>query len=144
MINFKSTLIAGSGALLVMAWLFTVQSARAQSQNLSVTVPFDFYAGDLRLSAGDYQAAPVSANFVRLYNPATRESVAFATVSLSTVLGKPSSPKLVFNKYGADHFLSEMWWGLGNQGIAPIPSKLETELAKSFRRVRIEAQARRP
>src|SRR5262249_40389238 len=119
-------------------------SARAQSRSLKVTVPFEFFAGDLRVPAGDYQVEPVVGNFVRLYNPASRASFAFATMSISKTLGESSSPKLIFNKYGADHFLFEMWWGIGGLGISPIRSKMEMELAKAFHPVRVEAQARRP
>jgi hypothetical protein len=144
MIGFKSIRFAGAAALLVMACLFTMHSAQAQSRSLEVTVPFDFYAGNVRLPAGNYEAAPMVNNIVRLYNPATRQSAAFATISISKVIGEVYSPKLVFTKYGEDHFLSEMWWGQGSLGISPIQSKFETELAKALHPVRVEAQAHRP
>jgi hypothetical protein len=144
MTNFKSIRVVGWTALLVAACLFTVHSAQAQSHNLQVTVPFDFFAGDVRVPAGDYKVEPVVGNVVRLYNPASRASFAFPTMSISKTLGGFSSPKLIFNKYGADHFLFEMWWGHGGVGISPIRSKVELELAKALRPVRVEARARRP
>jgi hypothetical protein len=143
MINFKSIQVAGITALLIMASLLTTHSAQAQSRSLEVTVPFEFFAGDVRLPAGEYQVEPTVGNFVRLYNPTTHASFAFATISISKGVREVSSPKLIFTKYGVDHFLSEMWWGHGGAGITPIRSKLEMELAKAVRPVRIEAQAHR-
>jgi hypothetical protein len=126
-----------------MACLFTMHSARAQSHNLEMTVPFDFYVGDVRLPAGNYQAAPFVNNFIRLYNPGTGEGATFPTISISKVFGEIPSPKLIFTKYGEDHFLSEMWWGQGSsQGMSLFRSKLEMQLAKALHPVRIEAQAR--
>src|SRR6516165_4774337 len=100
MTNFKSIRIASGIPLLVAACLFTVHSARAQSHSLEVTVPFEFFAGDVRVPAGDYKVEPVVGNFIRLYNPASRASFAFPTMSISKTLGGFSSPKLIFNKYG--------------------------------------------
>jgi len=106
-----------------------------------VAIPFDFYAAGKLLPAGNYQAMTILNNFVRLYNPTTRDTAAFSTMRVNSGLG--NKPKLVFNKYGDDHFLSEMWWGPDSSGVAPIPTPIETELAKATKPIRIEARARR-
>ena len=132
------------GVVILMATLLlSVGSAQAQSRLLQVTIPFDFYTGDTLLPAGNYQATPVANNIVRLYDPATGVSKLFSTMPLSKASGEIVSSKLIFNKYGENHFLAEMWWGGGSAGIMTAASKHETELAKNFNRIRIEARAQR-
>ena len=144
MINLTKSLVALSAALITMAVLWSADAAQAQAAHaLEVTVPFDFYAAGKLLPAGNYEAVTMFNNMVRLYNPTTRDVAAFPTMGVAKQFGEITTPKLVFNKYGADHFLSEMWWGRGSGGIAPIPTKVETELAKAARPIRIEARARR-
>jgi hypothetical protein len=136
--------IRATAMVLAMAGLFSVVSAQAQfTQTLEVTIPFDFYAAGKLLPAGSYQAAPILSNIVRLYNPATKDVASFTTMRIGPVSNEPTLAKLVFNKYGDDHFLAEMWWGHGTAGIQPVPTKLEIELARSTRPERVEARARR-
>src|SRR5437016_8073324 len=105
MINLTKSLVALSAALITMAVLWTADSAQAQAaHSLEVTIPFEFYAAGKLLPAGNYQAMTMLNNIVRLYNPTTRETAAFSTMSVNKGLG--NTPKLVFNKYGDDHFLS--------------------------------------
>jgi hypothetical protein len=142
MINSTKKRGAMSAVLLMATLLFSVGSAQAQSRILQVTIPFDFYTDDTLLPAGNYEATTVVNNMVRLYNPATGVSKMFSTMPLSKASGEIVSPKLIFNKYGENHFLAEMWWGGGSAGIRTATSKRETELAKNFN-TRIEARAQR-
>jgi hypothetical protein len=143
MFDSRRVRVAISGALLIAACAFSVAWAQVPTHNLQVAIPFDFYVGGKLLPAGDYQAAPLVNNVVRLFNPATRETATFTTMSLNRALGEITSAKLVFNNYGDDHFLAEMWWGNGSTGVSPVPTPLEIRLAKTIRPVRIEARARR-
>jgi hypothetical protein len=143
MTNSTASRVAMTAAFLLTACLFTVDSAMAQSHSLQVTVPFDFYAGDKLLPAGDYQVSAFD-NAVTLHSAATRESAGIQTQALKKVSGVLVSPELIFNTYGQDHFLSEVWWGRGTSvGSMAMISKRETEIAKTAHPTRIEARARR-
>jgi hypothetical protein len=143
MFDSRRVRVVISGSLLIAACAFSVAWAQTPIHSLQVAIPFDFYVGGKLLPAGDYQAAPLVNNVVRLFNAATRESATFRTMSLNRTLGEITSAKLVFNNYGDDHFLAEMWWGQGSAGVSPIPTPLEIKLAKAVRPIRVEARARR-
>src|SRR5215471_12653982 len=98
MIDSNAVRVAISVALLIAGGAFSVVRAQTPIHSLEVTIPFEFYAGGKLLPAGNYQAAPLFHNVVRLFNPATRESAAFPTMSLNSTSGDITSAKLVFNK----------------------------------------------
>jgi hypothetical protein len=54
----------------------------------------------------------------------------FFTTGVNHVTANPTSPRLIFNRYADDYFLSEMWWA-GENGRKSMPSKREAELAKT-------------
>ena len=133
--------MAMTAAFLLMACLFTVDSAQAQSHSLQVRVPFDFYVGDTLMPAGGYEVSAI-VNAVRFSNQLTHASAAFSMLALKKPTEDLFSPQLIFNTYGQDHFLAEMWWG-GSAGNMPMASKHEVELAKTLRPVRIASRASR-
>jgi hypothetical protein len=135
--------VAMSAAFLIVACLFSVDSVQAQSRSLRVTVPFDFYVGETMLPAGDYEVAPFVNNLVTVQDPARHMVATIPTIPVSKVFGEIVPPKLIFTQYGQDHFLSQMWWGSRSVGSMSILSKRETELAKTFQPIRIEASVRR-
>jgi hypothetical protein len=141
MINSTPARSAVSAAILMALFLFNVSPARAQSHSLQVTVPFDFYVGDTPMPAGDYEVLAF-VNAVRFSNQATHASAAINMLALKKPTEELFSPQLIFNTYGQDHFLAEMWWG-GSVGNMPMPSKREVELAKTLRPVRIASRASR-
>jgi hypothetical protein len=143
MTNSTASRVAMPAAFLLVACLFTVDSAIAQSHRLQVTVPFEFYSGDKLLPAGNYEIWAFD-NALTLHSAVTRESAGIQTQPLKKVSGVLVSPELIFNTYGQDHFLSEVWWGRGTSvGSIAMISKRETEIAKTAHPIRIEARARR-
>ncbi|HEV7681610.1 MAG TPA: hypothetical protein VGO68_05775 [Pyrinomonadaceae bacterium] len=119
-------------ALLIIAG---VSSANAQTQprvQLNLTIPFAFTIGDRVMPAGDYA--------VRCTNPSSdakvlqltngRESVLLRT---NTVSGKSEdNAKLVFNRYGDQYFLAQVWLASDADGMQALKSRTEKRLAREL------------
>ena len=144
MTNSMKSRIAISAALLLVTCLFFATFLQGEvNHSVRVIVPFDFYAGDRMLPAGEYRVSTSVDNLVQVADPAKHLAVNIRTITVDTFLGKITSPRLIFNQYGQDHFLSEVWWGNTSLGRAAMTSKRETELAKTVRPIRIEETSRR-
>lgn len=74
-----------------------------------IMIPFEFFVGDTPLPAGHYCVSHVlSPNVISIQH---REGRANATILVRVSSSDPSEAdsKLVFNKYGNRHFLSQVW-----------------------------------
>ena len=107
--------------------------AQAQQQ-LVVNVPFDFVAGGATLPAGAYSVRPLS------HGPVVLVRKIGAPAASAVAMTSPGQPKvgesrsvLVFQRYGRDYFLSQIWSAEDQICMALIfkPSRArEPELAK--------------
>jgi hypothetical protein len=127
----RSGIAIRAAFLAATAILFLAEAGHAQSYMLRATMPFSFYAGEQLLPAGEYEITAIGNGAVKISNYDAHKSAVFFTVGLNRVTANPISPRLVFNRYSDDYFLSEMWWG-ENQGKKSMPSKRENELAKTL------------
>ena len=136
--NSTQKRVAISAALLAVTFLVSsVASAQGLSNRLRATIPFGFYAGENLMPAGDYEVQIIAAGVAKLTNRDAHTSVIFNTVRLSYSTRDVASGKLTFNKYGDDHFLAQMWWAGQREGMSPVPSKRESEMARLSTPVRI-------
>ena len=99
--------------------LMAAASVFAQgSQRLIVQVPFDFHVGNSILPAGGYtvdtDAAP---GVLRLRSDDSKSSVMIVTIGVQK-LSAPSQGQLVFNKYGDEYFLAQVWKPGNSSGLA--------------------------
>ncbi len=133
--------VAIGAALLTTFFLLSIDSAQAQSNRMKATIPFAFYGVNGVLPAGDYDVERLESGVVKLFNRDAHAVAVFHTVSVSDRTGNAASAKLVFNRYGAEYFLKEMWWGGAATGRAPLTSKPERELARTSIPVRIVSVA---
>ena len=116
------------GLFFILA-LVTVQ---AQTERGQVNIPFDFYAGTAKLKAGAYQIKRMSDNLVAIRSADGKTT---ALVNAPLTIGardSKSGRRLVFNKYGAQFFVSQIWLDV-ESGRQVIPSKEETRMAKDQR-----------
>jgi hypothetical protein len=120
-------------AALVVA-LVTVGPLQAQSSNVSgalrVNIPFQFNVGHERFPAGAYLIAPVFESSIKIQHIAGGK----ATVVLTNWTGGgqgAQGPKLVFNKYGDRHFLSQLWLNRSDTGRQLFVSAEEIEMART-------------
>jgi hypothetical protein len=82
---------------------------------LKVDVPFDFIAGGSHLAAGSYNIFHVHSPDVMLIRSTDLKAQAMVPVMVSDVSTDKSVTKLVFNRYGDQYFLSQIWSGPDNQ-----------------------------
>jgi len=107
--------------------------ASAQTTKVKVTVPFSFIANRANLPAGQYllQSVDIEGKVLQIRNMETNSSnlVMFhSCVSLASV----KQTKLVFNRYGEQYFLNQIWVEGNNSGHELSPSPREKEVAKDF------------
>ena len=98
--------------LVLGALLLTAVAANAQSQRSQITkVPFNFNVGEKTLPAGDYVVKPnrPDSNGAWLIQSTDgHNSVLVNTRSLQASKAQKRT-RLVFNKYGDQYFLSQIW-----------------------------------
>ena len=92
--------------------LLTGASAYGQAFN-QANVPFAFTAGNVTLPAGDYLIQQKSeSNFITIADVKSGK-VVFAFSSEVEALPLDAPAKLVFHRYGTQHFLAAIWTGGG-------------------------------
>lgn len=93
-----------------LALIFGATSAWAQRQRAEI--PFAFHVGDLELIAGTYQVA-IGAPYqgtIMVRSLMTGEDQAVANFYTDQPQDRNApQAKLVFNKYGSEYFLSQIW-----------------------------------
>jgi hypothetical protein len=93
--------------LLVAATLILV-GLPSFAQTLKANVPFDFIANNTRVAAGALNISEWTSNYRILRNEAGKGLLLCHVMKADEKSGKP---KLVFNRYGADYYLAEIWTG---------------------------------
>ena len=117
-------------ALTLVAWLM-VPATQAQSIMLKADIPFNFVVGDTQLPPGEYHVKKLQPGVVQLQGKDTRSSAIVMTTGVQA--GKTSDVgKLVFNRYGDNHFLSAIWEPSSITGRQLRKSRLEREVAVNF------------
>lgn len=122
---------------IVAAVFATVSCAGLSAQNveLRADVPFDFYAGNTLIPAGEYV---VHARGPAVWLRGPGGTPVFASNTNRTESLWPSrQERLVFNRYGNEYFLSAIWTSF-TDGRQLIPTARQKELAK---RVNVPVQA---
>jgi hypothetical protein len=127
--------IAKLSLLAVMVIIATSVSANAQSLNyrLTANIPFDFSVSGKKLPAGKYliNRAQVSDGdmVVQIRSTDGHSNVTRLTIP-ATAHRQVKNGTLVFNRYGDEYFLSEIWPAGGETGRVLHKSRAERELAR--------------
>lgn len=95
---------------------------------LTVDVPFDFIAGGSHLAAGTYNIFHVDSANIMMIRSADLKAQAMVPVMVSDIGTDKSVTKLVFNRYGDQHFLSQIWSGPDSQVHHCVKCPAEKEL----------------
>lgn len=117
-------------ALTLVALLAVVVPAFSEDR-LKCDVPFDFTVGSQQWKAGTYEISFPSQSIVLIRGVDQQEAMfVMTTGSISrTVTG---DGKLVFNRYGNRHFLSQIWSRGTDRGHLVRKSKAELEMAARY------------
>ena len=96
----------------------------AQSNQMRVNVPFAFHNGSQVLPAGVYRVSIKSQHLIMLSGKSKS-----AFVNANPEYGKPADKgRLVFQRYGNQYFLREVWPAESDTGQKCVKSKLEREV----------------
>jgi len=117
-------------SLVVMSLLLNATGAYAQSY-ATANVPFAFSLGAAQLPAGTYEVKVISQSpyVIMIQN---RETMATALSNARSDGPGNTKSKLVFDRIGNQYFLTEVWNGLGADGMIVPTSKHEKELKKEL------------
>jgi hypothetical protein len=106
-----------------------VGQAQIGGEVLKVRIPFDFSIGTQAFRSGEYSLRPLLPNTMLLRNQAGQVLTSIGTNSIeSSEVSR--SMKLVFNGYGGQYFLSQIWQEGDSTGREVIKSSVEFELAR--------------
>ena len=126
----KQVLKMSSILSLVVALAVTAVSANP-TNTLKANIPFDFSVGGTTLPAGVYTVTPMSMpNTLRIRRDDNREGVLIQTNGSQTRRGQDRT-KLVFHRYGDQHFLAQVWTAEDGTMCELRKSRAERELMKS-------------
>lgn len=100
--------------------------AHGQSLTMNANIPFDFFIGETPMHAGNYtlQPAGLAPGEILMKDDNGVSSDFLLAIPLDNASG--GEVKLVFNRYGDEYFLSEVWNGSYKLGL--VKSKREREL----------------
>ena len=123
--NRVTTIIAVVGVFLTLA----VVSVSAQTPTgAEVSIPFDFSAGKASLKAGTYIISRSSDKVLKIRDAKEKRTI---LVNAPLTIGSrdfQGGERLVFNRYGNDYFLTQVWL-TADEGRQLFPSKAETTAA---------------
>jgi hypothetical protein len=127
--------VAKMSLLAVMIVIAASVSANAQSLNyrLTANIPFDFSVAGQKLPAGKYwiNRAPLSNGDTIVQIRSTDGHSNVTRLTIPVFAGNPAkNSALVFNRYGDEYFLSEIWPAGGVTGREVPKSRAERELAR--------------
>ena len=123
------------GLLAVVMIVAASASVKAQSlqYKLTANVPFDFTVSDKKLPAGKYSISRAQTSngdlVLQIVSADGQKNISRLTIPVIT--HKPMNQgTLVFNRYGNDYYLSEVWPAGGSTGRELLKSRTERELAR--------------
>ena len=87
---------------------FAVAVEAQTASRVEVQIPFQFSAGKKTLKPGAYTIKRMTANLVQLKNADGDAVIVNAPVNLSST-DSEATERLVFNKYGHEYFLAQIW-----------------------------------
>ncbi len=118
-------------AMLSLSLLVAVVSVQAQSRGkLEVNIPFEFQIGSQTLPAGEYSVKRLTQNSVLVRSRDGKLSAITQTPRAITEDKNGKQEKLVFNQYGNQYFLSQVWMVRGSDGRELYKSDAEQQAAR--------------
>ena len=127
----KSMILRLFTTLMLLVALGTV-AAQAQSANqMKADIPFRFVIGDQTLPAGEYIVRYVnqdSGKTALLFKSTDGRNTRIVTMMTAERDAPQEKASLIFNQYGDQHFLSEVWTAGDQYGLALPKSRTERQM----------------
>lgn len=141
----KKQVIQSTIVVAVCLWLTGGLVYSQSLPKLVADIPFDFHVGQAMLPAGEYivnKSEGALSHVLRIQNAITGKA-AFASTLPGSITNSSSQPKLIFNRYGADYFLSEVRSPYQSVTYRLPKSKDEKEIARNGIGVKSEVVAQK-
>lgn len=113
--NDRIVRLASISAVLLGAIALNAQSTTTTRTFLEANVPFAFFAGGVQLPAGEYRVYHPGNPYVVVIEKKDCSARAMTYVRPSVANANQNTTKLLFNKYGNQYFLAEIWTELGQE-----------------------------
>ena len=127
----------------VLAAIPEPRGARAQSSHIKVDVPFDFFIDGEAAPAGKYYISPNLASGFRGLRVRSKGGHHNHRVNTSRASNdKPQPLRVVFNVYGDQRFLSQVFWPGNMSGFQLSKCKAELALEEAAKRDKAAPQLR--
>jgi hypothetical protein len=132
--SFMLAFIVGMALILMSA----TESNAQVGTTMKIKIPFDYTVGNKILSAGKYDVHKMSDGLFRIWNENGKHSM--LTQSMCNVESRGNSvAKLVFNRYGDEYFLSQIFLG-STTGAQLHKSKAERKAEANMRLAKSDAK----
>jgi hypothetical protein len=129
--------------LLVLAAV-SVNAQRLSDDSIAVNIPFDFAVGQTKLPAGNYTlrriVLPSSYDRVVIQSADGRGDTRTVMTGPNRTSEVPKQSNLVFNRYGDQYFLSQVWMAGSDTGRDLFQSRNERNLAKELKLARSKSE----
>jgi hypothetical protein len=132
--NGTRRLLLSLFAGLVLALTMGASKAKAQiTGDVAVKVPFQFYAGNSKLPAGEYRIHVLddSGLSVMEITSADGSTSALFQVQETETKDTPTKSELIFNKYGDQYFLADLFEEGESSGSEVLKSRYEERASKN-------------
>ena len=96
-------------AIAMFITTIAVASAHAQNGVMTVTIPFEFTVAGKTLPSGEYLVRMEDSRLMLKIQSRDNSKAAFVAAIPVRGSGIQDESKLVFNRYGNQHFLSQIW-----------------------------------
>ena len=124
-------------SFLLVLGTVTVNAQRLSDNSIAVNIPFDFAFGETKLSAGNYSlrriALPSSYDRLVIQSVDGRGDSHIGMTRPNRTSNVQKQSKLVFNRYGDQYFLSQVWIAGSDTGRDLFQSRNERSLAKELK-----------
>ncbi|HZS04951.1 MAG TPA: hypothetical protein VFD58_08965 [Blastocatellia bacterium] len=125
----KKQILSIVAALSILTTLTVTGFAHLDSR-VTADIPFDFMVGETKLPAGKYTVEPFSPRDTLVIRSRETGAIAVFQVNNDRTENGKTQAKLIFNRYGAQTFLSQIWDGYNKVGQKLGRSRAEREAAK--------------
>jgi hypothetical protein len=124
--------------IFLMLGLFAILaplSAQAQTSNeQTAKIPFSFTVGSKSFPAGEYRVSRLNPQSSQAALAIRSTDGRTGTITLTTDIqgaGVTDKAKLVFNRYGDQYYLAQVWMRVADSGLELPVSRSERELARN-------------
>jgi virulence-associated protein VagC len=129
--------------LLVLAAV-SVNAQRLSDNSIAVNIPFDFAFGETKLPVGNYTlrriVLPSSYDRLVIQSADGRGDTHTVMTGPNRTSEVPKQSNLVFNRYGDQYFLSQVWMAASDTGRDLFQSRNERNLAKESKLARSKSE----